>query len=864
MKKRTTPWTIRLLAILFALCSVTPLIAMPLHPDLVAKLKQEGRWEETVALLTADRARGIDNLGRLGPVLRAGERVAPGESRSKSAYTVTRQAIVILVDFSDNVADTLTYPSTHYNDMLFSVGSYPTGSMADYYLENSYGNFLVSGVATTWYRMPQTYAYYVNGQRGFGTYPQNAQKLAEDAVAAADPDIDFSQYDNDGPDGIPNSGDDDGVIDALFIVHAGQGYEQTGDVNMIHSHAWSTVNVPVVDGVQASRYSMEPDDGKIGVFSHEFGHVLGLPDLYDTDYSSRGAGYWTIMASGSWANGGTTPVHFDAWCKEQLGFVTPLQPTNNLTAAALPNVETNATVYKVWTNGIASQQFFMVENRQQTGFDTYLPGTGLVVFHIDEAVSGNTNEAHYKVAVEQADGNFDLENKNNGGDAGDPWPGSTNNTTFDLNSTPDSRDYTGADTQVGLFNISSSGMNMTADIQVETGPAFYLTADTLGDTGGGPIDPGDTGQAGYQILNAGLGAVGAYMKASTIDPLVTMVNDSIYYGDVPADAGSWGNGSFSFNVSGASPTAHGIPFTLQKSASGGYSATEDVVVGVGDSLGFFRWSHGNVTTGYADQWHLSQGQNHSAGGFVSWYCGDDGSGTYSNYADAALYTEPFLLTGTSQLSFWHRLDAEEGTPPEAWDGAVVEISVGGGAWTSITPSGGYTHTIIDNPASPFPAGTPCFSGTFGWTQETFDLSSYGGGGVAQIRFRFGSDGGVTQGGWYIDDVSLSDVIATGAPAAGGAVPGSGMTLLAQNRPNPFNPVTSIGFILPAKDHVSLAVYDIRGRLVKTLADTQFPAGEWALTWEGDDDAGRAVSSGIYLYRMKTSSATFSKKMILTR
>ena len=276
--------------------------AMPLKPELVEKLKKEGKWEQIKQMLSEDRQKGIDRGGKLTPLIQPGDSVDGLMRVQDSQYSVERQAIVILVDFSDNEADTINYPAAHYDSMLFSVGTYPTGSMADYYIENSYGEFLVTGIVTVWYRMPQTYAYYVNGQRGFGVYPQNAQKLAEDAVAVADPYVDFSQFDNDGPDGIPNSGDDDGMIDALFVVHAGPGYEQTGNPNDIHSHQWVTNNVPTVDGVDAYVYSMEPDNGKIGVFGHEFGHVLGLPDLYDYGYDSRGVGYWSMMASGSWVS----------------------------------------------------------------------------------------------------------------------------------------------------------------------------------------------------------------------------------------------------------------------------------------------------------------------------------------------------------------------------------------------------------------------------------------------------------------------------------------------------------------------------------------------------------------------------------
>jgi immune inhibitor A len=390
--------------------------------------------------------------------------------------TIQRESIVIIVDFGDNTADTGTYPESHYEDMLFSVGTYPTGSMRDYYLENSYGNFETTGDATGWYRMPRNYTYYVDGNYGFNNYPRNAQGLAEDAVLAADPYIDFSQYDNDGPDGIPDSGDDDGYVDAIFIVHAGPGAEVTGDPNDIWSHAWSTYDPVAVDGVYVYSYSSEPEDGSIGVFCHELGHVLGLPDFYDYGYDSRGAGYWSVMAGGSWGGGGVTPVHFDAYSKVRLGFVTPIVPTTNIVNALVEPVETTSTVYKIWTDGLPGTEYFLLENRQKIGFDVSLKGEDIVIYHVDETVYGNDDQRcgagspHYELAVEQADGECDLEYDRNSGDYGDPWPGSggTENPNYAFNdtSTPNSRDYSNNPTNVSVYDINMVGDNGYVSISV--------------------------------------------------------------------------------------------------------------------------------------------------------------------------------------------------------------------------------------------------------------------------------------------------------------------------------------------------------------------------------------------------------------
>jgi M6 family metalloprotease-like protein len=353
--------------------------------------------------------------------------------------------------------------------------------MRDYFTEVSYGQLTMTGAVTVWLRMPQTYAYYVHGEYGFGAYPKNAQKLTEDAVLAADSLVDFSQYDNNG----------DGYVDALFIVHAGPGAEATGDTNDIWSHQWETSSPVNVDGVKAYVYAMMPENGTIGVFCHEAGHaVFGLPDLYDTDYTSRGIGYWSLMAYGSWGNGGVTPVHMDAFCKLKVGFLTAQVPVCPLVSAKLPRVEDNKVIYKLQKNGVPGREYFLIENRRKALFDSYLPASGLVIYHVDETVrTGNMNEwypghtgsGHYLVAVEQADGKWDMEKMVNVGDAGDPYPGSTTNRTYDSGSTPNSNDYNGNNTGAAVTNISNSGDTMTTDIMVKdiVSPIISCPRDTI-------------------------------------------------------------------------------------------------------------------------------------------------------------------------------------------------------------------------------------------------------------------------------------------------------------------------------------------------------------------------------------------------
>jgi immune inhibitor A len=118
--------------------------------------------------------------------------------------------------------------------------------------------------------------------------------------------------------------------------------------------------------------------------------------------------------------------------------------------------------------GAAANEYFLLENRQRAGFDVSLPGAGLLIWHVDEGQTSNTDENHYKVALMQADGARDMEHNRNRGDAGDPYPGDRNNRTFNSTSTPNSKSYSHADSHVAVTGIGPSGATMTVQIQVKS------------------------------------------------------------------------------------------------------------------------------------------------------------------------------------------------------------------------------------------------------------------------------------------------------------------------------------------------------------------------------------------------------------
>lgn len=367
----------------------------------------------------------------------------------------TVRVIVVMVEFSDKK---LATSQGAIEDLFFSEGKVPTGSVREYYKEVTHGLIDIQGEVVGPLEMPQTIAYYANGASGVGEDTPSARTLARDAVEAADAAVDFGPYDNDG----------NGFVDAFIIVHAGRGAEQTTNHNDIWSHKSVLEGEPYeTDGTKVYGYLTIPEDARLGVCAHELGHLLfGWPDLYDTDESSEGIGDWCLMASGSW-NGktGDRPAHPSAWCKAGQGWVTVVNQTAN-GVVTIGDVKDSHQVHRLWHEGAESQEYFLVENRQKKGFDDHIPAEGVCVWKIDDAVATNRDENHPKVALVQADGLRQLEHRENQGDPGDPFPGSTGNRAFDDSSTPSSKSYAGSATCVAVTEISDPGPTMTAKLSV--------------------------------------------------------------------------------------------------------------------------------------------------------------------------------------------------------------------------------------------------------------------------------------------------------------------------------------------------------------------------------------------------------------
>lgn len=432
------------------------------------------------------------------------KKIADHRSRAlgeTEALTGTARLPVALIDFSDNVAEKI-HPPKAFEDMLFQRNHpHGAGSLRDYYLGQSGGLFDVEGqVSSRWERAPLRYSTYSGSENGLQSVEPNSHTLARDAAEAVDDEFDFCDFDFDG----------DGYVDTFFVVHAGPGAEETsgggpGSGTGIWSHlSYLSPNFVTNDICESGRrarigyYAMQPEEHvtasltapgapdrliSIGVFAHEFGHALGLPDLYDIDYDSHGGvGSWDLMGSGAWGFEGFRPwrpVPLGAWSKAHLGWAIP-QPVEDdildqeLLSADEPRDGSFTGVYRLAPNGDPeSKEYFLVEYRDQSSpFSVGMP-EGVAVWHVNEAKLGddNTDNADQNdrlLELVQADGLDELGGSTGSeyGDDGDLFPGSTGRNYLDSDGEPNTRLRNGEISQVALRNIELTATGAIADLFV--------------------------------------------------------------------------------------------------------------------------------------------------------------------------------------------------------------------------------------------------------------------------------------------------------------------------------------------------------------------------------------------------------------
>jgi M6 family metalloprotease-like protein len=345
---------------------------------------------------------------------------------------------------------------------LFGDGSRDTVSFAGYWHEVSGGLLTVEGGVAPWVTARKPARHYLPAdQFGWSRFGR-VTDLRDEALRAADRLMDFTQFDNDGPDGIPNSGDDDGFVDFIAIVYAlpcpsdgraGAIWPHRGAMPPFETRSIGANGEPIRIADYVILPAVDPvscGPMQVGVLAHETGHALGLPDLYDYDGTSQGIGAWGLMGTGS-HGAHHSPAHLSAWSKEQLGWVAISWIGRADSAIAIAPVQTTRTVYRIEGD---DGGYMLLENRQRIGSDAHLPGAGLLIWSVDperaELGAWNGDERRPAVRLIQADGREDLE-RGRRADPGDPFPGATQQRSF--------RSYAGTGLQLDDIRISAGSVH---------------------------------------------------------------------------------------------------------------------------------------------------------------------------------------------------------------------------------------------------------------------------------------------------------------------------------------------------------------------------------------------------------------------
>lgn len=398
-------------------------------------------------------------------------------------------SLVILVQFADTKFSTVGSDAHQFfNNMLnepgFTYSNGANGSARDFYLNSSNGRFQpqfdVIGPVT----LPEKYSYYGANKGSSVDDPVRLEEFVREACILAAPSVDFSQYDH----------NQDGYIDNIYFFYAGKGEADSGDGNAIwpHSAYYSDMAKDAglsetslkLNGVEVGNYTcsneingtlITPQPAGIGTFVHEFGHVLGLADHYDVNYgiTTFAPGSFDTMAQASYNNNGNTPAAFSAYERACLGWLDLTVLKNGVdTLNVLPDLNDSNKAYMVPVGGTNDQEYFIMENRQQKGWDAFIPGHGMLLWHIDyDAKAWEKNElnitgTHQRVDIVEADNKLTDNTR-----AGDPFPGTSNVTQCNLTSWAGGKVMSLDDIEEkdGFINLMLGGLNLklnTPDVKV--------------------------------------------------------------------------------------------------------------------------------------------------------------------------------------------------------------------------------------------------------------------------------------------------------------------------------------------------------------------------------------------------------------
>ncbi len=497
-----------------------------------------------------------------------------GPQPSPPPFTTTglKVGLTLLIDFSDDPATIPQAEIINYCNGDNYTGYGNNGSVKKYFYDNSNGQLTYTNVVTIYIRVPQPKTYYNDLTKDCGDQGNLLLKDAIDAMKA------LPNYTTEIlPTFDPLTVDDNNQVVAcnVFFAGANSGVWTFG----LWPHSWALYNVGAQElspgGKQIWRYQIT-DIGNalaIGTFCHENGHMLcGYPDIYDYDYDSvGGAGNFCLMDYGGFDQ---NPVQIDAYLKRASGWATTteLSSLSSLVATVTASAGSNFNhFYRFQKPGVATE-YYLIENRQQSGHDALIPGSGIAIWHVDElgdrdnqSLAYNTTHANYELTLVQADNLWDFENNENAGDAQDLYyagnPASGYANQFTDTTAPGARWWDGSLSGLVLSDFSSSGPTMT--FGVGSGVLSIASVAVLGGNGNGLVDNNECNDLQIFLGNSSGGsATGVSGSLSSSTPGVIVVQALAPY---PAIPNSTTNANLTpFRISIAPTLVCGMPidFTL--------------------------------------------------------------------------------------------------------------------------------------------------------------------------------------------------------------------------------------------------------------------------------------------------------------
>lgn len=432
-----------------------------------------------------------------------------------------KKGIVILVEYAD-VSFTTANPKEQFsriaNEISFAEGDF-NGSVKDYFLSQSRGAFELDFDVIGPVKLANNMAYYgANDSWGNDLRPE---MMVVEGCKAADAEVNFADYDWDG----------DGYVDQVYILYAGYGEADTyNKESTVWPHEWalsgSSITSPqMLDGVIIDTYACSSElngtgkIGGIGTMCHEFSHCMGLPDMYDINYSGNfGMGPWDLMDSGTYNDNGYTPAGYSSYERMVCGWLSPIVVSkgDELSVSGVAPLAEDGDAYMLVNSG-NPDEYFLVENRQRVAWDAALPASGVLVLHIDydesiwyynlvnttgrDPYSGITN-SHQRVTLIHADNDDDKSYFNSRNYSyskttyyGDPYPYNGNDSLTRL-SVPSNALYTANADGDSYMDVAIRNIAVAKDGTA----SMYFGENAVSEGGSDDGDGGDDGGDNNYVL----------------------------------------------------------------------------------------------------------------------------------------------------------------------------------------------------------------------------------------------------------------------------------------------------------------------------------------------------------------------------